>query len=86
VDDAAQGPAAGVFLRIDGKLFPAVYGERRPEYDGPGGNRALLHSGFVRYLPVSEIGRGPRSVALVVVAADGKSFFHPAQGRTIAIR
>jgi hypothetical protein len=85
IDEAAGKPAGGVYLRVDGRLFPAVCGERRPEFGNPGLDRALLYSGFVRYFPVSEIGRGQHSAMLIVLAADGRSYFHPSGAVPISI-
>ena len=82
VDAGAEDVAGGVYVIVDGRPFPALYGTRNPEvaerFDVP----AYEHSGFEREIPVSEIGPGSHELSVVVVTNDGSGYYPPE--RTIA--
>jgi hypothetical protein len=81
IDGAAGSAAGGVFIQIDEKLFPAVYGLRgRVEVDG----RTYADCGFTRLIPLAEIGRGAHRLSLVVLTGDGQSAFQATPRRLFA--
>jgi len=71
VRGVAEGPAGpedgvgGVWLEVDGRLFPAYHGLEWPGEGRPG---------FERMLPMGEVGRGAHGVSVVVVSDDGRSY------------
>jgi len=81
IDGAAQGPAGGVFVIIDDKVFPAVYG--LPS-DVRGAAGPCDECGFSRMIPIAEIGPGPHELSTVVVTRDGTGYYQPAAPRTFA--
>lgn len=77
VDERAKDVAGGVYVDIDGKLFPAFYGERKKgiarRFDVP----AYEYSGFERAIPTSEIGPGTHTLSIVVLTSDRKRYYLP---------
>lgn len=71
--------AGGVFVMIDGKLFPAVYG--LPAQINAEGH-ACADCGFSRLIPIDEIGSGSHQVSIAVLARDGTGYFQPTLPRT----
>ena len=78
-EGTAAQPAGGVFVAIDGRLFPAVYG--LPAELGFGGG-SCPDCGFTRLIPVAEIGPGPHEVSVVAITRDGSGAYRPAGSRT----
>ena len=75
-DPVAGAPAGGVTVLVDGRLFPAVYGQA---WSFRGGDLAEpSETAFQRVIPVSEIGRGMHSLALLVLTHDRTAVFRPA--------
>ena len=81
LDGAAPAPAAGVFVVIDGRQYPAVRG--LPASVTVGG-RLVEDCGFSRLIPVAEVGPGSHEVSVVVVARDRKSRYQPSAVRRFA--
>jgi len=81
VDGAAREPAGGVFVMIDEKLFPAVYGlQSQVNVDG----YTCTDCGFSRLIPIDEIGPGPHQVSVAVITRDGTGYYQPTTPRTFA--
>lgn len=75
VDAGNESTAGGVYIDIDGELFPAFYGTRvKPEVARYLGGPAYRYSGFERAIPVSEIGAGSHELSIVVLTADRKGY------------
>jgi hypothetical protein len=78
IDGAAREAAGGVFVRIDEKLFPAVYGlQAQIDVDG----RTYTGCGFTRLIPIAEIGPGAHQLSLVVITRDGRGYYQPTPPR-----
>ena len=88
VDANNEKPAGGVYIKIDDRLFPALYG--RSLYPGPDKNetkrfsvpprlgaQSYEFSGFEQSIPVSEIGTGKHKMSLVVVTNDRERYYRP---------
>lgn len=75
-------PAGGVFVLIDEKVFPAVYG--LPAQGDPGGG-ACADCGFSRLVPIAEIGPGTHTVSIVVLTPDRTGFSQPAPPQSFAV-
>lgn len=77
VDERAKDVAGGVYVDVDGKLFPAFYGQRKAgvarRFDVP----AYERSGFERAIPTSEIGQGTHTLSIVVLTSDKKGYYRP---------
>jgi len=81
VDGFAREPAGGVFVIIDDKEFPAVYGlPTDVDIDG----RAYFDCGFSRLIPIGEIGPGSHRVSIAVITSDRAGYFEPAAPRPFA--
>jgi hypothetical protein len=75
VDSRNASPAGGVYIDIDGKLFPAFYGTDREGASGSSGPAPYRYSGFERAVPVSEIGAGTHELSVVVLTNDRESYY-----------
>ena len=74
-DNAAQAPAGGVFIEVDGgRDIPAAYGLPRPDVAKEPGTRRYCYSGFEADFAASLLKRGRHSLRVKVVSADGKRF------------
>ncbi len=74
VDDENESTAGGVYVDIDGRLFPAFYGMERQDVADSLGVPSYRYSGFERTLPVSEIGAGSHELSVVVLTADKEGY------------
>jgi hypothetical protein len=86
VDEGLQRPAGGGFIEVDGDLYPAFYGEKKPGVAERLGNPAYELSGFERSIPVGEIGRGEHELSLVVVKSGRKNYERPGKSVTFEVR
>lgn len=72
LDRYADEAAGGVYLDIDGKLYPAFYGTfmnvKIPKY---------RYSGFERAVPVSIIGKGLHALSIIILSKDRKGYYKP---------
>jgi len=82
IDGAAREPAGGVFVRIDERLFPAVYGLQAQIVVA---GRTYTDCGFTRLIPIDEIGPGSHQVSVAVITRDGTSYYQPAGSRTFTM-
>ena len=74
-DPLADAPAGGVFIMVDGGLFPAVYGRA---WSFRGGDPAdPAETAFQRVIPVEEIGRGPHNLSIIVLTHDRTAIYRP---------
>jgi len=79
VDGSAREPAGGVYVIIDDKEFPAVYGLPTDlDIDGS----TYVDCGFSRLIPIDEIGPGSHRVSIAVITSDGAGYFQPAAPRS----
>jgi len=75
VDTAAKEVAGGVWLEVDGKLFPAVTGEEADQAELLLRDRRGRMAGFSRDIPLSEIGFGTHRLSMVVLTADRTGYY-----------
>ena len=75
VDAAAQDRVGGVWLDIDGRLFPAVDGVENRSPERRAGNPRYRYSGFYREIPRSELEVGTHQLSMVVLTHDRKGYF-----------
>lgn len=83
--------AGGVYVDVDGKLFPALYGMDKEGsdtralaeyYDNSSGRDAV----FERAILVSEIGTGAHELSIVVLSNDKERYYQPDQEVDFEIR
>src|SRR5215207_6638321 len=97
VDAEAEDVAGGVYLDIDGKLFPAFYGigigegagqlvYRQELADSVGMPPYGERSWFQRAIPVSEIGTGKHEMSVIVLTRDRESYYEPDKEVSFEIR
>jgi hypothetical protein len=75
VDSEAKEVAGGVYLDVDGELFPAFYGTERRDVLRSYKNPAYLNSGFERYIPTSQLGPGEHELSIIVLTHDRKGYY-----------
>jgi hypothetical protein len=86
LDANNQSTAGGVYVDIDGKLFPAFYGTDRQDVADSLGVPSYRYSGFERAIPVSEIATGTHELSIVVLTADRKGYYRPDQKVGLEVR
>ena len=86
VDNENEGTAGGVYVDVDGRLFPAFYGADRQDVADSSGVPSYRYSGFERAIPVSEIGTGTHELSVVVLTAGRKGYYEPAEKVTLEVR
>jgi hypothetical protein len=86
LDTANKSLAGGVYVDIDGELFPAFYGTDRRDVADSSGVPSYRFSGFERYILVSDIGAGAHELSLVVLTSDRKGYYRPDQRVTVEVR
>ncbi|PLS81543.1 MAG: hypothetical protein CYG60_25765, partial [Actinobacteria bacterium] len=77
VDPNERATAGGVYIDVDGRLFPAFYGTRRQGVAERLGNPSYEYSGFERAIPLGEIGAGTHELSIVVLTHDRKAYYRP---------
>jgi hypothetical protein len=77
VDADAKDLAGGVYVKIDGKLFPAFYGISREDVAQALGDPTYSNSGFERAIPISSIGSGVHKLSIIVVTSDKEGYYEP---------
>jgi hypothetical protein len=82
-DGTLSNPAGGVFVIVDDRAFPAVYG--LPAALSADGD-TCPDCGFSRLIPIDEIGPGPHQVTIAVVSRDGTGYYRPPAPRTFDAR
>ncbi len=86
LDAANESPAGGVYVDIDGELFPAFYGTDRRDVADSSGVPSYRFSGFERDILVSEIGAGAHELSIVVLTSDKKGYYRPDQKLDLEVR
>jgi acetyltransferase-like isoleucine patch superfamily enzyme len=71
--DATGQLARAVEVVLDGRSYPARYGEHRPDVAEGVGDPALGPCGFRALLPPDALSPGPHGLAIRVVLADGRA-------------
>jgi hypothetical protein len=80
VDTDAKDVAGGVYVDVDGRLFPAFYGidtKGRKHVGDLFESPSYRYSGFERAIPLSKIGTGTHTLSVIVLANDRKSYYRP---------
>jgi len=86
IDERAQNIAGGVYIDIDGKTFPALYGFSRPDIAGAFRRPSYNNCGFERTIPVSYIGSGIHKLSIKILTIDGISYYNPEKEIVFEIR
>ena len=86
LDAANKSLAGGVYVDIDGELFPAFYGTDRRDVADSSGVPSYRFSGFERDILVSDIGAGAHELSLIVLTSDRKGYYRSDQRVTVAVR
>jgi len=87
VDQDNSKTAGGVLIAIDGNLeVPALYGLDRPDIAAFHKNSNYRYSGFEASIPASVIGPGRHVIDIMVISADGSSYYLPVQILTLDIK
>ena len=77
VDLPAMKPASDVIIDIDGKLFKAFYGTKRPDVAQALGNTNYLISGWTLEIPASLFTKGEHKLKINIISGDGSTCFQP---------
>ncbi|CAA9446864.1 MAG: hypothetical protein AVDCRST_MAG28-955 [uncultured Rubrobacteraceae bacterium] len=75
VDAGNESAAGGVYVDIDGELFPAFYGVERQDIADSFGMPSYRYSGFERFVPVP--GVGAHELSIVILTADREGYYPP---------
>jgi hypothetical protein len=86
VDAENESVAGGVYVDIDGKLFPAFYGVERQDVADSYGIPSYRYSGFERAIPLSEIGAGAHELSVIVLSADKTKYYQPDKKVSLEVR
>jgi biotin operon repressor len=86
IDANNESTAGGVYVDVNGKLFPAFYGTDRQNVADSFGVPSYRYSGFERAIPVSEIGAGTHELAILVLTTDKKGYYQPDQKVVLEVR
>jgi glycosyltransferase involved in cell wall biosynthesis len=77
IDARVNGRAGGVYVDIDGKLYPAFYGTERKDVADFFKTPAYRYCGFVR--SISDLGEGSHRLSLAILTADRKAVYKSAE-------
>lgn len=83
VDTKIKNIAGGVYIKIDGKLYPTVYGTHREDVARNLKVPAYRDSGFEVSIPVSEIGAGQHTITVITLTKDRKAYYMQKTGEII---
>src|SRR5262245_61653884 len=83
VDVGVKDLAGGVYVDIDGKLYPAYYGGDRKDVADHFQVQAYRRSGFQR--PVLDLNAGLHTLSIAVLTRDQKAYYKPEQTVTFEI-
>lgn len=87
VDEVNDAPARAVHLVVDDlPSVPAVYGLERPDVAGVLGKPQFAASGFTGLVATSSLADGPHTLALRVIASDGRRFYDTLQRIEFTVR
>ncbi len=77
VDDKLQDKAGGIYIEIDGRLFPAYYGFPRKDVAEFFHVPKYAFSGFQAGIPAAKLGKGNHSLSVKVLTKDKKMYYAP---------
>ncbi len=87
LDLSTKELAGGVWLEVDGRLFPAVTGREEPLAALLQRDQRYLLSGFYRDIPMSELGAGTHRLSMIVLTHDRQAYYRiPWRFFTVASR
>jgi hypothetical protein len=86
VDAEAEKSAGGVYVRMNGRLFPAFYGLKEGGVAKQFGVPAYSRSGFEAAVSVLGAGPGTHELDLFVLSHDRKSYYGVPGAATIRVR
>ncbi len=75
VDAANEEPAGGVYVEIDGELFPAFYGRKLAGVARRFNAPLYQFSGFELTVPVSKVGAGRHELFVFVLTSNGERYY-----------
>ncbi len=79
VDGNRKTDAGGVYIDIDGRLFPASYGLNRPDVAKAFSNSSYQYSGFECVIPVSNLIEGQHTLSIKILTKDRKAYYNTEQ-------
>ena len=68
-------PAGDVYIDIDGKTFPTLYGKSRPDVAQFLNVPEYQYSGYEVEISASEVGKGHHTLSLKILANDKKAYY-----------
>ena len=74
-DNSTRLPASAVLIDLDGKLYPANYGDDRQDIVALFKARQLARTGFQWGLPAWKLGRSTHEISLKILSSDGKGYY-----------
>ena len=86
LDTSNESTAGGVYIDIDGELFPTFYGTARRDVRRYFKSEAYRYSGFERAIPLSEIGVGSHELSVVILTPDRKGYYRHDQKLALEIK
>jgi hypothetical protein len=86
VDARAKEAAGGVYLDVDGELFPAYYGLEREDVAQAFEEEAYHYTGFEGSIRASRIGEGRHTLSIVVLSSDRERYYRPHQRVDLEIK
>lgn len=86
VDEKKRKKAGGVYLDVDGKLYPTYYGFQRKDVARAFRNPEYRYSGFEGTIPVSQLKPGYHTLKLKILTRDRKAYYQPEQTIVLEIK
>jgi hypothetical protein len=86
VDAWAKEAAGGVYIDVDGKIFPAYYGLERGDVAQVFKEPAYHYSGFEGSIRASKLGEGMHALSIVVLTSDKERYYGPHQKVDLEIK
>ncbi len=77
VDAKVRDSAGGVYVDIDGQLYPAYYGFPREDIAEQFHSPPFRYCGFQAGIPLLKIGRGPHKFSIKILTNDLKAYYSP---------
>lgn len=77
IDTRANDLAGGVYLDIDGNLYPAFYGTNRRDIEKQFKVSAYKYSGFEGAIPAANLKPGLHRLTLKILTKDQKAYYQP---------
>jgi hypothetical protein len=86
VDKQAKKSAGGVYLDIDGKLYPTYIGLYRGDVEKALKVRGYRYCGFEGAVSLSDLGPGRHTLALKILTKDKKAYYSPPETVVLEIK